>query len=48
MTGSLYAVSASRGEVFDKERTERDLTSNKFGVSRFRVYFKSGTLKDTV
>jgi len=48
MIVSLYAVSASRGEVFDKERTERDLTSNKFGVSRFRVYFKSGTLKDTV
>jgi len=49
MIAKLYALSHARDDgdssIFDKERTEGDLASNKFGVTRFRIYFKSGTAK---
>ena len=48
MIASLYRVSAARGDIFDKDRTETSLVSNKFGVSKFRVYFATGTAKNTV
>ena len=52
MIAKLYALSQERDKgddsIFDKVRTERDLSSNKFGVTRFRIYFASGTSKETV
>eukprot|EP00959_Pyramimonas_sp_CCMP1952_P142377 2980756-Pyramimonas_sp.AAC.1 len=48
----LCATSSARdgveGNIFDKERTERDLDSDKFGATRSRIYYKNGTPKDTV
>lgn len=52
MISKLYALSHAHdvddSSIFDKERTEGDLSSNKFGVTRFRIYFKSGTAKDVI
>eukprot|EP00959_Pyramimonas_sp_CCMP1952_P407487 8540037-Pyramimonas_sp.AAC.1 len=52
MIAKSYAVSSARdgveGSIFDKERTERDFDSNKFSVTRFRIYHKNGTPKDTI
>ena len=52
MIAKLYTLSQAREEgdnnIFDRDRTERDLASNKFGVTRFRIYFKSGTAKDVI
>ena len=52
MLTKLYGISQARDQgdatIFDKARTEQDLSTNKFGVTRFRVYFVSGTPKATI
>lgn len=52
MLAKLYSISQARDQgdasIFDKARTEQDLSTNKFGVTRFRVYFVSGTPKATI